>query len=972
MTPLSQFEASWPAISALLDEALSLPAPEHASWLEGLVGERALHREALRALLAHQTQVETDDFLNALPRLDTADTAPSLGRLAACSSVGAYQLIAEIGQGGMGTVWLAERADGLMNRRVALKLPRIVWGDSFAERLAREREILATLEHEHIARLYDAGIDAHGRPFLAMEYVDGKPIDAYCRTHALPVRERVALLLQVMAAVSHAHSRLVVHRDLKPSNILVTGEAKVKLLDFGIAKLLEGDSTLRTALTELSGRALTLDYASPEQIRGEPLGTASDVYSMGVVAYELLAGARPYRLTRATAAELEEAIASVESPLASDSASDQRVARQLRGDLDSILNKALKKAASERYATMDAFAHDLQRHLDGAPVEARPDGLAYRTGKFVRRHRLQVAAGAVAAVALLVGSGLALWQAQEARLAAERASAEAAHARAESTRAQAEAATAKAVQGFIESVFNANSYYQADPKKGRATTARELLDHGAERVDKELASQPQAQLRMYRLLGDMYTHVADNEAAIVMFRRASDLATRRSGAGSNEALTAATSLGQTLSIVGQMDEALAVLQAADAAAGRRPVDNDAIRMDIETGLANLLFYTDLPRSYAHARRAGAIAQTQGPSEGAIEALRAVGMTALGMRRYEESRQALAEGLARAERLDASGVQAVLLPYLGQAEGALGHPEAARASLARAVALAERVGDATLVHNARYFLNSELLKTGHCRDALGPARIEADWALAGVNDTNDYLGPAYALLIYSRALTRCGDATQGLAFIDKALALVPPVATDGERGRFVMERVNALTALGRLGDAGAQIDRAFAMVNEAGGDFRETAGVIRRRYLVAVGKGDEALQDFRGHPPKDDADAPPVTQLARRTEEAALLLAAGHRDEARAAATAALAIVDVQADRDLFEEREARLTAVLGQALLQEGRAAEAVTMLRKSLALHVKVYGPVHSPAMVAVRSALAEAERRAGVSSSARPSTSG
>jgi len=228
------------------------------------------------------------------------------------------------------------------------------------------------------------------------------------------------------------------------------------------------------------------------------------------------------------------------------------------------------------------------------------------------------------------------------------------------------------------------------------------------------------------------------------------------------------------------------------------------------------------------------------------------------------------------------------------------------------------------------------------------------------------------LVYSRALISCVDATQGLAFINKALALVPPVATDGERGRFVMERVNALTALGRLGDAGAQIDRAFAMVRQAGECFLETARVIRRRYLVAVGKGDEALQDFRGHPPKADVDAPPVTQLARRTEEAALLLAAGHRDEARAAATAALAIVDAQADRDLFEEREARLTAVLGQALLQEGRSAEAVTMLRKSLALHVKVYGPVHGPAMVAVRSALVEAERRAGVSSSARPSTSG
>ena len=219
MTPLSPFEAHWPAISALLDEALSLPVPERAGWLESLAGEQSLHRETLRALLAHQADVETDDFLNVLPKLDIADVKASAGRPAAGDSVGAYRLIAEIGQGGMGTVWLAERADGLMNRRVALKLPRIVWGEAFAERLAREREILATLEHEHIARLYDAGIDAQGRPFLAMEYVDGEPIDVFCRERQLPLAERIDLLLQVMAAVAHAHARLVVHRDLKPNNV---------------------------------------------------------------------------------------------------------------------------------------------------------------------------------------------------------------------------------------------------------------------------------------------------------------------------------------------------------------------------------------------------------------------------------------------------------------------------------------------------------------------------------------------------------------------------------------------------------------------------------------------------------------------------------------------------------------------------------------------------------------------------------
>ncbi|MDQ2927467.1 MAG: serine/threonine-protein kinase, partial [Pseudomonadota bacterium] len=315
----------------------------------------------------------------------------------------------------MGTVWLAERSDGTMKRRVALKLPRIVWGDTFSERLGREREILATLEHEHIARLYDAGVDAQGRPFLAMEYVEGDPIDTYCRAHTLPLRERIALLLQVMAAVAHAHARLVVHRDLKPGNILVTKGGQVKLLDFGIAKLLEGDRTRQTALTELGGRALTLDYASPEQIRGEPLGTASDVYSMAVVAYQLLSQARPYRLKRGSAAELEEAIAGVEPLLASDAAPSKSLRRELRGDIDAILHRGLKKSIVERYPSVDAFAQDFERYLRGEPVQARPDSAGYRADKFVRRHSFAVAMSAALFVAIVAGGGFSLWQAHVAR-----------------------------------------------------------------------------------------------------------------------------------------------------------------------------------------------------------------------------------------------------------------------------------------------------------------------------------------------------------------------------------------------------------------------------------------------------------------------------------------------------------------------------------------------------------------------------
>jgi len=414
VTPLSQFEAHWPEISALLDEALNLPPADHAAWIAGLTGERAAHREALTALLARRAEAETDDFLVDGPKLSNVVDAPGIG-LAEGTQIGAYRLISEIGRGGMGTVWLAERSDGMMKRRVALKLPRAVWGDAFAERLGREREILASLEHEHIARLYDAGVDAQGRPFLAMEFVEGEPIDAYCRAHALPVRERVALLLQVMAAVAHAHARLVVHRDLKPANILVSTDGRVKLLDFGIAKLLEGDRTHGTALTELGGRALTPDYASPEQIRGEPLGTASDIYSMAVVAYEVLSGTRPYRLKRGTVAEIEEAIASAEPRQASDAATTPEARKALRGDLDAILNRGLKKSTAQRYPSAESFAQDLQRYLRGEPVLARPDSRRYRASKFVRRHGLAVTMTSALACAIVGGAAVSLWQARIAR-----------------------------------------------------------------------------------------------------------------------------------------------------------------------------------------------------------------------------------------------------------------------------------------------------------------------------------------------------------------------------------------------------------------------------------------------------------------------------------------------------------------------------------------------------------------------------
>ena len=296
----------WRSLSQLLDEALALPETDRIAWAEKLSSEHASLKPLLEELFARPASVSTADLVGTLPSFalpeHEAERVPG-------TSVGPYRLIREIGRGGMGAVWLAERADGLMKREVALKLPILAASRAaLAERFAREREILAPLVHPHIARLYDAGFADDGQPFLALEYVAGEPITAYCDRSALSIATRVELFHQVLSAVQYAHANLVLHRDLKPSNILVGPQGEIKLLDFGIAKLMTAGAAHETALTQLAGRALTPDYAAPEQVNGAPLTTASDVYALGVVLYELLAGVRPYRLKRGTRAEIEEAI----------------------------------------------------------------------------------------------------------------------------------------------------------------------------------------------------------------------------------------------------------------------------------------------------------------------------------------------------------------------------------------------------------------------------------------------------------------------------------------------------------------------------------------------------------------------------------------------------------------------------------------------------------------------------------------
>ncbi|MGH8240395.1 MAG: serine/threonine-protein kinase, partial [Steroidobacteraceae bacterium] len=295
MSKLGLDIASWSDLERLLDEALDRPAAARAAWLDSLDSQFDALKPQLRALLARAAEVETSDFLATLPSvaLEATPATDESGR-----TIGAYRLVRELGRGGMGSVWLAERVDGLIDRPVALKLPHLIAHSGLAERMARERAILAALNHPHIARLYDAGLGDDGQPYLALEYVAGRPLDVHCRSgdngQPLDLRARLRLFLQVVNAVAYAHGKLIIHRDLKPANILVTAEGEVRLLDFGIAKLLEDGVAHDSALTELGPRALTPDYASPEQIRGEPLTVAADVYALGVLLYELLTDRLPY------------------------------------------------------------------------------------------------------------------------------------------------------------------------------------------------------------------------------------------------------------------------------------------------------------------------------------------------------------------------------------------------------------------------------------------------------------------------------------------------------------------------------------------------------------------------------------------------------------------------------------------------------------------------------------------------------
>ena len=891
----------WAALRRLLDEALDLPAEARLAWVDALAAPHAAFKPRLRALLSHAGEPRFEQLLQTLPKIETgAFAGPMPDRTG--TLVGPYRLLRQIGEGGMASVWLAERSDLLQARKVALKLPHQAWrGPAPAERLAREREILATLAHPHIARLYDAGIAADGQPYLALEHIEGTRIDVHCREHGLGVPERLRLFLQVVRAVAHAHARLVVHRDLKPSNILVGTDGQARLLDFGIAKLLEQGVAEETALTRETGRALTPDYAAPEQIRGEPIGTAADIYSLGVLLFELLTGERPYRLKRDTRAALEEAIQQADPPRPSAVTADTRLRRRLRGDLDTIVLKALKKSPGERYATADALAADIERHLADEPVHARPDSRWYRARKLVLRHKVVTAATAAVFGTVLAGAGAATWQAREAI---------------------AEKQRAEAVKAFVIDLFE-----KADPYvgQGKVLSAADLLKQARTRID-ALDTRPELRAELLQLVASGLGNLQDYAAAEAVIDQAVEAARSNFGPADPGTLRAR------------------VLRAEiHRFRGRTPAAGD----EIDSVVQLLRSQPDMPadlRVLALVQRAHAD---------------------IDRARYQDAVAAAREALALATQrlgpksphtVTASQVFAVALQYAGD-------PAAALQAMQQALQLTQSLYGEHATHprlvEAQVGYGRALADAGRLSEGIALLQRADTGAQAALGP--DAFTRAFIKGRLARYRIETGDLAQALVDIDASLRILRITAQEDSVnvafGKLLRGRV--LLALRRPELAVPDLEQATAsLARQWDGKHPSVASATAHQALARAMAGDPAAAEaaLRGLPPTAESlhalgavrrlagDAADARRLQREalaalpadrppgrlrpsilTELGLAGQATGATDEAAGHLSEALAQPPAQPT-----PQQADAWIGLGRVRMAQGRAAEALPLLRQA------------------------------------------
>ncbi|MBK7928190.1 MAG: serine/threonine protein kinase [Bryobacterales bacterium] len=643
----------WQRVEDVFQAALDLEGEARERLLaETCAGDEALRLEVDSLLRAYES---ADGVIGGAIR-DTARQVVGHGELVEGQQIGAYRILSKLARGGMGAVYLAERADGLYEARVAIKVirPEYATSESLWQRFRAEQRILATLTHPNIGRMLDAGITEQRSPYVVMEYIDGAPLHRYCRKREMSLRERLELFRTVCGAVAYAHRNLVIHRDIKPPNILVTEDGTPKLLDFGIAKLLEQDGA-EAGLTRAGERMMTPEYASPEAIRGEPATTQVDVFALGVVLYELLTGEHPFIRENQTQWDLEQTIVREEArPPSTRGGVLAKARRDERADLDAIVMTAMRKEPAERYASVEALSEDVRRFLAGETVEAARSSRWYAAKKFVRRNKLAVAAGAMVVVML---AGVAVSMSLLA-------------ARAERERRLAEQSAA-----FLRSMFQ-----NADPHMapGRMLTARDLMDRGSERMQKELAGQPYLQGQLLDTMVAAYKNLGEYERAELAVRAEIAAHQRAYGKDSAQEANALRQLADIMRLRGKPGEAEQALRRALEIQRRTLKPGDA---QLGHALNNL----------------GLVVQSQGKAEEAVALFRqAVEITAQSPDPAQEvealtMRGNMAQALSDAGRRE-EGVK-LAREVLAARKKRLGedHPQVARSMYRLAVQL-DRAGE----------------------------------------------------------------------------------------------------------------------------------------------------------------------------------------------------------------------------------------------------------------------------------------
>jgi serine/threonine-protein kinase len=903
MTKLPCPAELWPAFSTLLDQALELSEGERPRWLASLGAEHAAVRPWLAKVLASNPGTLDTDFMQSLV------VSPEPPEFAVGQQIGPYRLIRRLGTGGMGEVWLASRTDGTLNREVALKLPHThLLAGVIRRRFERERDILAALSHPNIAQLYDAGVAAGQHPYLAMECVDGLSINEHCREAKLSLDRRLDLFLQVLDAVGYAHGRLIAHRDLKPSNILVTRDERVKLLDFGIAKLLTGETDVNmTQLTHMGTAMATPGYAAPEQLAGEPITVAVDLYALGVILHELLTGQRPFRTVRKTAqqpTDAPRASSRIEGGHAGSigGMESRQLRRALTGDLDAIIAKALESDPLRRYGTAQAFALDIRLSREHRPISARRIGPKTLTLKFVRRHRLGVGMGVMLLLVLVGGSAGIGWYAVRAEHEAQRAEREARRAEREAQRAASEAQRATSIKDFLVGVFRASDPRIAADKPRGEITARELLDASAKRIESSFEQQPATQIELLGVTADIYRELDETSSSAALYAREAELADKLLGPTDPHTIDGLLGQAENADADGNDERALALLARAEPLIHKAHLDDTAIRARwlLMRGEALFADAARIDDAEASLQSAATLFKAIAPNDPNYPNA----LIDLGTLAVQRSKYALAAGyFQQVINIAQPGSQmegGLLLANQGLAMSLrrLGDFTGAAAAFEHGTEIAER----TYGHDSRLYwmISSDFAQfryeRGQRDTALGDfeklLQSLPDWRTAFRNAT-DAMEAAQVLRKYGHCLAVDGQAGRSVQLLERAQGLLKNAATRAfDAGRLQIDLGVAYAAVGRVAEARAAFSAGIAslQLQQAPSNKMASAENSLGRFLLAQ---------------KDPLGAEAAFNRA-------LSLSAGQVGESAIAAQAGLAAIAVsRADADSALSASARAMEQLG-------------------------------------------------------------